>query len=101
MASIIPFFIQHLGCPHRCLFCNQSSIAGVSEKQEYPQREVLDTVINEWLARFRSPDDVQLAFYGGSFTCLPAEVQVDLLESITPYLERGQIRGVRLSTRPD
>ena len=25
---IIPLFIPHIGCPHRCVFCNQTSITG-------------------------------------------------------------------------
>ena len=24
----IPLFIPHMGCPHRCVFCNQNTISG-------------------------------------------------------------------------
>lgn len=26
--SIIPIFVPHMGCPHQCVFCNQTSITG-------------------------------------------------------------------------
>ncbi|NMC74706.1 MAG: radical SAM protein, partial [Geobacteraceae bacterium] len=25
---IVPFFITHRGCPHRCVFCDQEKISG-------------------------------------------------------------------------
>ncbi len=43
----------------------------------------------------------QLAFYGGSFTAIPARAQEALLAAAKPYLERGVISSIRLSTRPD
>lgn len=29
---IIPIFVPHMGCPHHCVFCNQTSITGVRPK---------------------------------------------------------------------
>jgi len=29
---IIPIFLPHAGCPHRCVFCNQSLITGVNSR---------------------------------------------------------------------
>jgi len=101
MAAIIPFFIEHRGCPHRCLFCNQSAIAGTgaSDHPEYGQR--LSDTIELWLDRLQNRDKVQLAFYGGSFTCLPEKTQIRLLDKTRAYLDRGDIESLRLSTRPD
>lgn len=48
-------------------------------------------------------DEVQLSFYGGSFTAIPAEEQLVYLETVQPYLKinGGFIDALRCSTRPD
>ena len=43
----------------------------------------------------------QLAFYGGSFTAIPEEQQLELLQAAREGIERGIIDSIRLSTRPD
>lgn len=101
MAAIIPFFIQHRGCPHRCLFCDQTAIAGAEAGAFHGHGEMLRETIDLWLSRFENRTQIQLAFYGGSFTCLPEAVQIQLLTSVRPYLEAGNIESLRLSTRPD
>ena len=101
MAAIIPFFIEHFGCPHRCLFCNQNAIAGAEKSTYAGQQKRLRETIELWLSRFEGASRIQLAFYGGSFTCLPEEVQITLLDGAKPYLDRGDISSLRLSTRPD
>ena len=101
MAAIIPFFIEHRGCPHRCLFCNQSAIAGAGAKNQRRDGEMLGDTIELWLGRFQNRSEVQLAFYGGSFTCLPEKTQVQFLNIASVYLGRGDIHSLRLSTRPD
>lgn len=45
--------------------------------------------------------DGEVAFYGGSFTLLDRGLQTAFLEAVQPFLERGRISGIRLSTRPD
>lgn len=54
-----------------------------------------------WLARSRRRPEVQVAFYGGSFTCLDAEEQIRMLEAVQPFLRCGEVQRIRLSTRPD
>lgn len=99
---IIPVFISHRGCPHQCLFCNQKSITGNDGAASQRQHE-LSSTINSWLER--SPgyhcDQVQVAFYGGSFTCLDFDEQNHLLAGVRPFMESGRVGGIRLSTRPD
>ena len=48
-----------------------------------------------------SPGETEIAFFGGSFTCLPKEEMEAYLKEAYPYVERGQAYGIRLSTRPD
>ncbi len=100
MALVIPIFIPHRGCPHQCLFCNQQSITG-QDGQAPPVEENTVRTIEEWLARSRGRNEVQVAFYGGSFTCLAMEEQIDMLLSVRPFVESGLVTSIRLSTRPD
>ncbi len=98
---VIPIFIAHQGCPHQCLFCNQRSITGAPEGM-VGAREVEETIRTQLAWPRRHPDaPVQVAFYGGSFTGLPVERQRELLGAAQPFLVSGQVRELRLSTRPD
>ncbi len=56
------------------------------------------------LWRSRSPQGNkrrQVAFYGGSFTRMPLELQEAYLEVCRPYVRRGWLDSIRVSTRPD
>ncbi len=96
--SIIPVFVPHLGCPNDCVFCNQRRISGsVTSATSDDVREAIERA-----KTLTAPDTRrQLAFYGGSFTAIPAAEQETLLGAAQPYLERGDIASIRLSTRPD
>lgn len=39
--------------------------------------------------------------FGGSFTGIPINEQSELLAAANEYLKKGDIDGIRLSTRPD
>ena len=91
--SIIPVFVPHLGCPNDCVFCNQRRISG-SLAPACPGD--VTRAIEE-----AGEGVSQLAFYGGSFTAIPAREQEALLGAAQPYLESGRISSIRLSTRPD
>lgn len=97
---IIPFFIPHAGCPFTCVFCNQWEISGA---EEVVRPEEIGPFVEEYLKRaLRWPDrHVEIAFYGGSFTALPAERQVAYLQAAAAQKKKGLIAGIRLSTRPD
>lgn len=95
---IVPFFIVHQGCPHTCIFCNQAKISGGTGV--LPDAEAIVSRI----AAFRQTagvQDMEVAFYGGTFTSLPFTLQEQLLSPLQPLLERGDISSVRISTRPD
>lgn len=97
---VIPIFIPHRGCPHQCLFCNQNSITGQTADRKDVTSEIEKT-ITAWLARTHGRDRVQVAFYGGSFTCLPEEQQEEMLGAVRLFLRRGDVHCIRLSTRPE
>ena len=100
---VIPVFIAHQGCPHRCVFCNQHPITGNSEQATaLCSVEAIKAEIRRWLDRSpRRGRRVQVAFYGGSFTGLPRDRQRQLLSVVQPFMASGQVDGIRLSTRPD
>ncbi len=96
--SIIPVFVPHLGCPNDCVFCNQRRISG--SVAPATAEDVVSAIENA--LRLTPPGTCrQLAFYGGSFTAIPVAEQESLLGAAAPYLERGDIASLRLSTRPD
>lgn len=96
--SIIPVFVPHLGCPNDCVFCNQRRISG--SVAPATAENVVSAIENA--LRLTPPGTRrQLAFYGGSFTAIPVAEQESLLGAAAPYLERGDIASLRLSTRPD
>jgi histone acetyltransferase (RNA polymerase elongator complex component) len=97
---IIPFFIPHAGCPFTCVYCNQWKISGKSEEIK---PEEIDQYVETYLQKARLWKDryVEIAFYGGSFTALPREKQVRLLRAAAEQKQKGRIKGIRLSTRPD
>lgn len=100
MPLVIPLFIPHRGCPHQCLFCNQNSITGTREGA-VPEAEDISRTLRTWLARSPGRSEVQAAFFGGSFTCLPMDEQERLLATVRPFIESGEVGQIRLSTRPD
>lgn len=96
--SIIPVFVPHLGCPHDCVFCNQRRISGQTEPAT---AQTVKNAIENAAALTPPGTKRQLAFYGGSFTAIPAHEQEALLGAAAPYLADGTIAEIRLSTRPD
>ena len=97
----IPIFVPHAGCPHDCVFCNQKNITGYDHAQDLKQAK---QIIEEHLESIqRKYDDytVEIAFFGGSFTGIPAKLQCEYLSLAKQYITTGLIDGIRLSTRPD
>lgn len=96
--NIIPVFVPHLGCPNDCVFCNQRRISG---QQQPATAQTVKDAISKAAALPHTGAKRQLAFYGGSFTAIPAEEQTALLAAAKAYLDAGEIDSIRLSTRPD
>lgn len=99
MASIVPVFVPHAGCPCRCVFCNQRTIAGQTQRMTPEQaRKIIEDALAVLPEGSPAP---QAAFYGGSFTAIAVEEQEALLAVTDAYLHAGRLSSVRLSTRPD
>ncbi|TFH43773.1 MAG: radical SAM protein [Chrysiogenales bacterium] len=95
----IPVFIPHQGCAHRCVFCNQC-VTTATHGPPPPDR--IDELVNEYKRNIKkSVMNVDLAFFGGSFTGMSPEIQKAYLARAARHLKMGSIQGIRVSTRPD
>ncbi|MBQ8408158.1 MAG: radical SAM protein [Clostridia bacterium] len=98
----IPIFIPHLGCPNTCVFCNQRSISG---KQSFC-KESVKREIDAALATVSPDSEVEIAYFGGSFTGIDRELMRYLLDLAKDYVDSpaeglARVSGIRMSTRPD
>ncbi len=95
----LAIFIPHAGCKHRCTFCDQQRISGQIKP---PTPEEIKKVIHDCVnLPSHRPDLTQIAFFGGSFTCIPRSQMIAYLETSAPFVEKGDFTGIRISTRPD
>ncbi|QSX06594.1 radical SAM protein [Sedimentibacter sp. zth1] len=95
--KIIPIFVPHRGCPNDCVFCNQKKITGktnIEVNKDYVIRIVEDYIKTR-------PHYSDLAFFGGSFTAIDKNLQIELLETAHYYQRKGIFDNIRISTRPD
>lgn len=92
----IPIFIPHLGCPNQCIFCNQRYISGSMEFDEsMVEKQILDVLTTS------SDSNVEIAFFGGSFTGIDRLLMIRLLDIAQKYINNGRVQAIRMSTRPD
>ncbi|WP_054697935.1 elongator complex protein 3 [Syntrophomonas palmitatica] len=95
----IPIFITHLGCPYQCIYCDQRTIT--NQEQAYKPSEI-PALVEKHLATISGDDkEIEIAFFGGSFTTLDRELQERYLDMVQPFLQNGKVHGIRISTRPD
>jgi histone acetyltransferase (RNA polymerase elongator complex component) len=95
----IPIFVPHLGCPHRCVFCNQWESSG---ERKVPDADSIKEKIELYLSTIPdSVERIEVAFFGGSFTGIEPEKQEEFLSAPYRFKKAGLIHAIRLSTRPD
>lgn len=95
---IIPIFVPHRGCPHDCIFCNQKKITGVSTDMT---SDDVRNIVDEYLTTIDKDAQVEIAFFGGSFTAIDIDIQKSLLSIAKGYIDNGSVHDIRISTRPD
>ena len=95
---IIPIFVPHLGCPNDCIFCNQKSISGQAKQVT---KEDTKRIIEEHLKYIKENSIVEVAFFGGSFTGIEEERQIELLSTAYEFIKSKKVDSIRISTRPD
>lgn len=95
---VIPIFIPHKGCPYDCIFCNQKKISG---QRDEVTESIMRDVIESHLKTITGDVFIEIAFFGGSFTGIDKEEQIRYLKIANEYIDRGLVKSIRLSTRPD
>lgn len=97
---IIPIFIPHKGCPFDCVFCNQKRITGTEND---PTGISVNKMINKYYKTipFKENVQVEIAFFGGSFTGIDIKKQKELLAEANRWKSDGLVKDIRISTRPD
>jgi len=96
--KIIPVFVPHKGCPNDCIFCNQKKISGQIEEIT---AQKLPDIIDTYLATIKPGSNIEIAFYGGSFTAIDPFMQESFLKQAYSYISDGRVSQIRISTRPD
>jgi len=96
---IIPIFVPHEGCPHNCVFCNQSSITG---EENIVDADYTRETIEKYLKTIKNKNSIiEVSFYGGTFTAINIKKQKELLSVAKEYKDKNLIKFIHLSTRPD
>ncbi len=94
---IIPVYISNLGCPHRCVFCDQTQYS-----EPVPPDSIRDYAF-KFISGCRMPKERPriLAFYGGSFTGIEDRLFNSYLNAGKRLMKEGLVHGLKASTRPD
>ncbi|HAR96015.1 MAG TPA: hypothetical protein DCR97_08660, partial [Deltaproteobacteria bacterium] len=88
--TLVPLFLPHQGCQRRCIYCNQSVIAGLGGEESFSNQ------IDRGLSGRTEP--VEVALYSGNLFGLPADELLGLLRMLEPY--QPVIGSIRISTKP-
>ena len=97
--SNISIFVPHIGCPNKCSFCNQRYITGVCKAPR--ENDVISAVAAAKMSPKYNPEATEIAFFGGSFTAINRSYMMGLLEVAYRFVKSGEVKGIRISTRPD
>lgn len=92
---IIPIFLPHLGCPHRCVFCNIKSAFGAENVIKPDGLKNLLTKVCK-----KHDTKIEVALYGGTFTALPEKDIKAYLSAVADGCG-DKLSHIRISTRPD
>ncbi|MEA2102067.1 MAG: radical SAM protein [Thermodesulfobacteriota bacterium] len=94
---VIPVFVSNLGCPQRCVFCDQRQFSDPVEPDRVPE------IVSGFLHGCSRPEERfrMLAFYGGTFTGIKTPLLERYLLVASSLVKQGVIHAIKASTRPD
>ncbi len=85
-------------CPFQCIYCDQEKISGHST---IPSTDEISETIQTHLSTMPDGADIEVGFFGGTFTGLGIETQKHFLDAVQPFIHQQRVKSIRLSTRPD
>ena len=94
----VAIFVSHVGCPHKCAFCDQRTITGSAS---LPHAEDVKRICTQALSEMEDVSGSEIAFFGGSFTAIERGYMLELLDAAAEFVGENGFKGIRLSTRPD
>lgn len=94
----IPVFIPMEACPFQCIYCDQEKISGHTK---IPTQAEITTLIQTHLSTMPDDAEIEVGFFGGTFTGLPIQTQMHFLKAVQPFIHQQKVKSIRLSTRPD
>ena len=92
--KIFPIFIPHLGCPFKCVYCDQAAITKSEILSVHSISEQVKTFCDN-----NKLEEKEIAFFGGTFTKLSQEQQQVYFDAVNEH--KDLMNGIRISTRPD
>jgi histone acetyltransferase (RNA polymerase elongator complex component) len=94
---VIPVFVSNLGCPHRCVFCDQRQFSGPMRPEE------VEVHVDEFISHCNQENNRRriLGFFGGSFTGIEDDLLEGYLDVTRALIAQGRIHAAKASTRPD
>lgn len=95
--AILPLFLPFAGCPEQCVFCAQDKQSGGGEAVA----NIVAMQQNLELRAQLGEQNLEIAFYGGTFTALPHPLLASCLELYKKFATQGLLSHARCSTRPD
>ena len=72
------------------------------DKKVIWQKKKQKKIIDDYLRSIKDEEaEIEIAFFGGSFTAIEKEKQEELLKVAYEYIKNGKVESIRVSTRPD
>jgi len=66
-----------------------------------PSVSKIRSIVNRNLNTISKKEEIEIAFFGGTFTAIPESLQKEYLDAACSYIKEKKIQGLRMSTHPE
>jgi len=66
-----------------------------------PTANEIRSIVKRHLRTISKQEKIEIAFFGGTFTLLPEELQERYLDTVFPYIKKRKVHSLRISTHPE